>query len=208
MLAPVQWTGLDVTSIIQSMDPRAIQTNSRSYRWEDFLELGEDDLRELIDGELLEVEVPTKLHEWIVSFLIAELVVWSRVHGGLVLASGYKIRISDTRGVMPDVQFFRKGHEARGGDRGLESGAPDLVVEVVSPSSIRYERVVKLRWYSQIGVPEYWIIDPEQGTIERLVLDGESYRIAGALTEEDVLSPETFPGLSVNLKELFTLPGC
>lgn len=189
------------------MTSRASPEFRHDYRWPDFIQLAEDDLRELIDGELREIDVATKQHEWVVTFLAAVLFNWARVNGGLVLSSGYKIRIDDRRGVMPDVQYFRKGHERTGGDRGLESGAPDLVVEVVSPTSVRYDRVVKLRWYAQIRVPEYWIVDPEQRTLERLVLDGASYRIAEALTDEAVFAPDSFSGLGVSLEELFTLPG-
>lgn len=177
------------------------------FRWADFVALDEEDLRELIDGQLMEVDLPTKMHEAVVLFLGAVLFTWTRANGGLALASGYKIRISDTRGVMPDVQLYRKGREHLGGTHGLESGAPDLVVEVVSPTSARYDRVVKLRWYAQIGVPEYWIVDPDQRTLERLILDAGSYRIEDALTDEATFTPGTFPGISISLAELFTLPG-
>jgi Uma2 family endonuclease len=173
------------------------------YRWADFIALEEDDLRELIDGELLELEVPTKAHERIVMDIGYLLRSWSEEHGGLVLGSGYKVRITDRRGVMPDVQFFCKGHENVGGEQGLEEGAPDLAVEVVSPSSRRYDRVVKLHYYAHIGVPEYWLIDPEARTIERLVLEAGGYRIAEARGDEGVFAPPSFPGLSVDLAKLF-----
>lgn len=187
------------------MATRLATASRRRYRWTDFIELDEDDRRELIDGQLLEVDVPTKIHEWVVAFVAAMLFNWSRAKGGLVLASGYRIRISDSRGVMPDVQFFRKGRGRLAGERGLESGAPDLVVEVVSPTSVRYDRVVKLRWYAKIGVPEYWIIDPQEQILERLLLDGERFRIAESLVAPARFAPDSFPGLSIQLAELFTL---
>ena len=176
-------------------------------RWSDFLALDEDDLRELIDGELVEVEVPTASHEWVVSRLIVALSVWTDAHGGIVFGSGYKIRVRDDRGVMPDVQLFRAGHEGIIGDQGLEHGAPDLVVEVVSPSSRRYDRVVKLGWYASVGVAEYWLIDPEDRTLERLVLEGGVYQIATALEGSAVFAPGSFPGLEVQLASLWSLPG-
>lgn len=189
------------------MASEATSVAARRHTWSDFIALDEDDLRELIDGQLMEVEVPTKLHEAVVLFLGAVLFNWTRANGGLVLASGYKVRISDSRGVMPDIQVYREGHERLGGEHGLEAGAPDLVIEVVSPSSARYDRVVKLGWYAQIGVPEYWIVDPDQRTLERLVLDRGSYRIAAALTDDATFAPDSFPGVSIVLTELFTIPG-
>lgn len=175
--------------------------------WEQFVALDEDDPRELIDGELVEVEVPSKIHEWIVTCLVSLLWTWARAHGGLALASGYKVRITARRAVMPDVQFFRKGRESVGGDDGLTEGAPDLVVEVVSKASRRHDRVRKLEWYREIRVPEYWIVDPEDRTLERLVLERGSYRMAAALAEEAVFRPDSFPGLAIELAQLWTLPG-
>ena len=78
--------------------------------WRQFVELPDDDLRELIDGVLVEGEMPTKKHEWIVGTLVALLWNWARAHdGGMVFPSGYKIRVADHRGVRPDVVFIRKG---------------------------------------------------------------------------------------------------
>ena len=87
------------------------------------------------------------------------------------MVSGYKVRVSERRGVMPDLQFYRKGNDApRGQEQGLVAGRADLVVEVISPPSRRYDRVTKLRYYAELGVPEYWIVDPDAKTVEDLVL--------------------------------------
>src|SRR3989442_540683 len=118
--------------------PRAAE----AWTWEDFVLLPDDDRRELIDGELVDVEVPTKEHEHVVSLLIFFLVGWARPrHAGIILASGYKVRVSQHRGVMPDVQFYRADNPNQPGDQGLEAGRPDLAVEVMSPGSGRHDRV-------------------------------------------------------------------
>jgi Uma2 family endonuclease len=175
------------------------------YTWDDFVSLDEDDLRELIDGELVEVEVPTGRHEDIVVLLGYFLTAWAQAgHGGRARGSGYKVRISERRGVMPDLQFYRRGNDAaRDQDHGLVLGSPDLVVEILSPSSRRYDRVTKLRWYLQLGVPEYWLVDPETRTLERLVLRDGVYVITAALAESEVLRPDTFDGLEIPLATLW-----
>jgi len=174
------------------------------YTWDDFIALDEDDLRELIDGELVEVEVPTDAHEGIVPMLSYYLVGWSFAHGGgRTLGSGYKVRIAERRGVMPDLQFFRLGNEPRDQQQGLVRGHPDLVVEIVSPSSIRYDRVIKMRWYASIGTPEYWIVDPQARTLERLTLAGDLYAIADALEGDAVFRPASFEGLEIPLGRLW-----
>ncbi|HEY2517053.1 MAG TPA: Uma2 family endonuclease [Polyangiaceae bacterium] len=176
-----------------------------SYTWEDFVALEEDDLRELIDGELVEVEVPNQTHEHIVAGLCFFLRAWVEAgNGGRVLASGYKVRVSDRRGVMPDVQFYARGNRAlETQEDGLASGRPDLVVEIVSPSSRRYDRVTKLRWYAQLGVPEYWLVDGAARTLERLVLRDGAYVIADALADAETFRPRTFEGLAIPLPKLW-----
>ena len=174
------------------------------YTWDDFVALHEDDLRELIDGELVEVEVPTKAHERI-AFLIAYwLEAWAEPRSaGRAMGSGYKVRVTDRRGVMPDVQFFRTGNFPRGQQQGLVEGHPDLVVEVCAPSSVSYDRVTKLAWYAALGVPEFWIVDPAARTLERLVLHDARYTIADAMTGPVVFRPESFEGLELHLAKLW-----
>jgi Uma2 family endonuclease len=179
---------------------------SAPYTWDDFVALGEDDLRELIDGELVEVEVPKRQHERIVARLCFFLTGWADAgHGGEALSSGYKVRISERRGVMPDVQFYARGNENEPLEQedGLVRGRPDLVVEVVSPSSQRYDRVTKLRWYAQLGVPEYWLVDGGARTLEQLVLRDGHYLIAASLAEEETFRPGSFEGLEIPLLKLW-----
>ena len=186
--------------------PASETSASARYTWDDFIALDEDDLRELIDGELVEVEVPTVNHERVVRELVIELGLWCRKHGGEVLPSGYKVRVSPRSGVMPDVQLYRKGNEITPDQKqGLVRGRADLAIEVVSPSSRRYDRVKKLRWYAQLGVPEYWMADPEERTLERLVLREGAYVIVASLDgDEDVLRPESFEGLEIPLATLWS----
>jgi Uma2 family endonuclease len=178
---------------------------SAPFTWDDFVALEEDDLRELIDGELVEVEASTWNHEKIVGWLVFFLRAWAEGgRGGHVIPSGYKVRISERRGVMPDVQFYRRENDvAADQQQGLASGRPDLVVEVISPNSTRYDRVTKLRYYSQLGVPEYWLVDPQAGTLERLALREGSYVIAGSFADSETFRPESFEGLEIPLKKLW-----
>jgi Uma2 family endonuclease len=105
---------------------------------------------------------------------------------------------------MPDIQFYREANvSARQQQGGLVEGRPDLVVEIVSPSSQRYDRVTKLRWYAQREVPEYWLVDPQARTLERLVLREGSYVIAASLADDETFRPESFDGLEIPLVKLW-----
>lgn len=191
-------------STIRAMAPEADRLPAGPHRWQDFLALDEDDLRELVDGHFLEIEVPNEFHEWVVTWLVTNLTVWAHPRGaGFAFASGYKVRIRKDRGVMPDVQFYR-GRRGRLPLRGLHRGAPDLAVEVVSPSSRRWDRVVKLGWYASIGTPEYWIVDPTTRTLERFLLSsGGTLEPAGHYLHDDLFAPESFPELVIDLSQLW-----
>lgn len=181
--------------------PEALQAN---YRWSDFIALPDDDRRELIDGRLEELDLPTKLHEQIVHLLQYWLRGWAEKHGGFeVLGSGYKVRISDRSGAMPDVQVFTEAAYERAEEAGLESGHPQLAVEVISPTSKAHDRLTKLDWYASIGVPEYWLVDPEAKTIECFRLDRKTYRAVQHAAEDEIFRPRSFKGLKIPLARLF-----
>ncbi len=178
------------------------------YTWDDFVALPEDDLRELVDGQLLEMELPTDLHERIVMLLGFFLIGWARPRrAGEVFGSGYKVRVDANRGIMPDLQFYRRSNLSVVGRQGVTEGRPDLAVEVVSPSSVRHDRVTKLNWYLSLGVPEYWLVNPEAQTLERLILtEGGHYTITHSLSGADVFRPDSFEGLEIPLAELWAAP--
>ncbi|MEW5739672.1 MAG: Uma2 family endonuclease [Myxococcota bacterium] len=174
--------------------------------WSAFVALPEHDRRELIQGRLVEIDMPTYVHEHIVATVIHYLMAWRRAGGGgHVLGSGYKIRIRDDQGFIPDVQYFRSGRVVP--DQGLSEGAPDLVLEVVSPSSARFDQVEKLNGYASIGTAEYWLINPETRTVHRFVLGSAGHFIVeDALEGEAVFQPASFRGLELPLAELWNPP--
>src|SRR5437868_2415870 len=122
----------------------------RAYTWDDFIALPDDDHRELIDGELVEVEVPGYAHEYLVLRLGFFLTTYVERRGGAVIGSGYKVRIAERRGVMPDVQLFKRENipDVDRDEQGLAHGRPDLAIEIMSPGSRRYDRIVKLEYYA------------------------------------------------------------
>lgn len=179
---------------------------ARATTWSEFIALPDHDRRELVRGQLVGLEVPTDVHEHIVAVVIFHLMAWARAGGGgKVFASGYKVRIRNDTGFMPDVQYFQPGRVT--GRQGLAKGAPDLVVEVISPSSVRFDQVEKLNAYASIGTREYWLIHPENRTLHRFVLGASNHFVVqDALEGDATFRPTSFPGLEVQLSELWTLP--
>jgi Uma2 family endonuclease len=179
--------------------------------WDEFVALPDNDRRELIDGELVEVEVPNHAHDRIVARLCQFLWNWADEHdpGASVVASGYKVRITKHRGVMPDVQLFRSDNPVLSDPKsevGVVTGRPDLAIEIISPSSVRYDRVVKSDWYMSIGVPEYWVIAPKHRILERFVARRGEWSKTDALDSKGTLRPSTFPGLEIPIGRLLDRP--
>jgi Uma2 family endonuclease len=139
---------------------------------EEWAGMDEDEPGELVDGRLVEEEVPSILHESVVSWLVIELGGWARPRRGWVFGSELKLGISAWRGRKPDVSMYLPGAKLRGRDS-LSRIPPDVVIEVASPNprDVRRDRVEKVREYSEFGVRFYWLINPDARTLEILELD-------------------------------------
>ncbi len=175
--------------------------------WNDFIRLPDDDRRELIDGRLIELEMPRKLHEWIVMLLGHYLTTWALKTGaGLVLGPAYKVRINERRGVMPDIQLLSHETFENAPDSGLDNAHPELVVEIISPSSKSYDRITKREYYAALGVPEYWIVDCDAKKLERLVLGVGGYHTAQTASGNAVFKPTGFKGLKIPLAQMWSPP--
>lgn len=82
-------------------------------------------------------------------------------------------------------------------------GPPALVVEILSPSTSRKDRLSESRVYQQAGVPHYWLINPEEKTMECLALKDDLYAIVAGGVDDDVVEPPSFSGLSIELRKLW-----
>ncbi len=134
---------------------------NRVYTADDYWNLPDGVRAELIDGELYDMAPPSPTHQLLVTGLATDFTIYVRQHDGTckVMASPVAVNLdaNDTTWVEPDVVVVCDPRKIS--DRGVE-GAPDLVVEVTSPSNSGMDYVTKLVRYKQAGVREYWIVDP------------------------------------------------
>jgi Uma2 family endonuclease len=114
-----------------------------------------------------------------------------------------QLREEESRTVEPDISVLCD--PAKRSERGC-LGAPDWIIEVLSPTTIRHDQIVKRRLYEQAGVKEYWVVDPIGRVVyvSRLGADG---RYAGAeiYGEPESIEPAAFPGLAIDLSEAFAV---
>ncbi len=195
-----------VPSEIVSQEPRGHEPDEGRMSIAEWADLPEDESGELVDGRLVEEEVPDMVHEIVVTWLVWTFRSWLAGRGGFVAGSEAKFAVAPRRGRKPDVSVYVPGGAVPEA-RGAVYTPPDLVVEIVSPTprDARRDRVEKVSDYAAFGIRFYWIVDPVERTVEMLEL-GADGRYAGALAAGQGRL-ETVPGcdgLVLDLDALWT----
>ncbi len=176
------------------------------YTYDDYLAINDGNRYEIIEGELVLTPSPGFIHQYIVAKI--ETIIRSFVEQnsiGTTLIAPFDVVLSESVVLQPDVLFISRERYHLITAVCL-NGGPDLVVEVISSSSGRHDRIKKSRLYRKHGVKEYWLVDPEAKTVEVLTADHRGWYQAGAYDEEDTLLSPLLSGLQVKLKEIFALP--
>ncbi len=175
--------------------------------YDDFVQFPDDGKRhELIDGEHHVTAAPNTRHQRVVTRLTGLL--WSFVQGrrlGEVFVAPFDVVLSDTDVVEPDLLFVSPARAADTLTDANMRGAPDLVVEVGSPSTRKVDETTKRRLYERSGVGEYWVVDPELDEVKVYRRAGDRFERVALLSAEqgDVLTSPLFPGLELPLTDVF-----
>jgi len=159
---------------------------------------------EVIDGVLIRDPSPSFHHQRISRRLqrILEDYFHETDPQGEVFNAPLDLNLSEYTIVQPDLMYLPGSRPAR--NNPVDS-VPELIVEVLSPSTSRKDRVLKLNHYQSSGVPHYWILDPEGGFIEAYeLLDGRY--VSMVRSAEGIFSHPSFPGLSFDIDKLFSKP--
>ncbi|RIK44752.1 MAG: Uma2 family endonuclease [Chloroflexi bacterium] len=175
------------------------------WTYEDFLKLPDDGRRyEVIEGVLYVANAPNADHHFVVteaSRLIGNFVIERQL--GRVLVAPFEVHLAErSRPVQPDLLFVRAERWPKG-QVAFFDGAPDLIVEIVSLSSVRTDRVVKFTAYENAGVPEYWIANPHTRTVEVYTLSNGEYALLGEYTGDEHLQSLLLAGIDIVTSTLF-----
>ena len=174
------------------------------HTYADYCLTPDDERYELLDGELVMSPSPRLPHQEICMELGALLHLFVKTRGlGRVYSAPCDVVLSETDVVQPDLLFVanERAHILFDGDN--VQGAPDLVVEILSPSTAERDRTVKRALYAQYGVQEYWLVDPDTKTVTVLVLDAGAFAEVACHGAGQTLTSPTLPGFTVNLNDLF-----
>lgn len=172
--------------------------------YEDYVQLPNDGKRyEILGGELSVTPARSTKHQ-VASANLFKLV--SRYTDdnklGRLLYAPIDLILESTSILQPDLVFIANARQSIITERAIE-GVPDLVVEILSPATTRTDRITKAQIYARHKVPAYWIVDPDQESLEIYFLDGDGYRLTATLQGEKPQSVPPFSDLKLSAKEIF-----
>jgi len=180
------------------------------YTYADYLTWPEDERWEIIDGIPYMQAAPTPVHQEILMELSKQFAVYLTGKPCKVYPAPFCVRLLEgdekknegiNKVVEPDISIVCD--KSKIDEKGC-NGAPDLIVEVMSPSSIKKDRFIKFNKYEMAGVKEYWIVEPEGKIASVFVLQGNNrYGRPDVYSEDDKITVSIFPDLIVDLSVVF-----
>jgi Uma2 family endonuclease len=183
----------------------ALAQEKSYYTYADVLEWDEDVRAEIIDGEIYMMAPPVRFHQDIIWELSGQFRNFLQGKSCKGYTAPFGVRLfplddqSDDTYVEPDMVVVCDSSKLD--DRGC-NGAPDLIVEVLSPSTARQDRVLKFRKYLEAGVREYWVVSPEEKTVQVHILDDGRY-VTKTYDETDEVPVTVLSGCVIALPLVF-----
>lgn len=181
----------------------ALLTGNKTYS--DYENTPEGGKFQLIDGEIQEMTSPTFLHQLIVqnlNFLFSAYVRTNKA--GRVLSAPMDVTLSPKDTVQPDLLYIDKLRYSVISEKKID-GAPDIVIEVLSPSTAYLDLKYKKDLYEISGVKEYWIVDPEDNSVEIYFNEANSFNRIQKSKKDGLLSSKILSGLEINIKDIFAV---
>ena len=169
----------------------------------DYMTTPDDKRCQLLDGELIVAPSPTTRHQTILARLSQALHGWvNSSQAGEVWFAPLDVVLSNHDVAQPDILFVSNNRSAIITAANIQ-GAPDLVVEILSPATAQYDRGYKRTLYGRHGVREYWLVDPDAETIEVLTESAEGLVLEATHNRGDTLISPLLRGLAIELEQIF-----
>lgn len=190
----------------------ALPLKKESYTFADCLTWPENERIELIDGEAVMMSPPSTVHQKISGELFRQLANFLEGKKCEVFSAPFGVRLFEKDGdspenvdtmVEPDISVIcdRDKLDCHGC-----KGAPDLIVEILSPSTQRHDRLVKLELYQRAGVREYWLVSPEEQTVQVLLFTNGLLLPYELYKKGDIAKVNVLEGCFLELEKVFPGP--
>lgn len=180
---------------------------SKKITVEDFLQMefeGEDAYYELINGEIVRKAAPSPRHQQASVLLTAQLVNFVLPRQlGKVFNAPIDVFLNEHNQLQPDILFISKENDRIIDYKDGIMGVPDLVVVVISPGSFVIDRFEKKNVYEKAGVREYWLVDPNNLSIEIYRNNGQQFEMTQAASEEGKVVSQVLEGFELDLQTIF-----
>jgi Uma2 family endonuclease len=179
-----------------------VAKQSRRWTYEEYYRLNDDQRYEIIDSNLLMAPAPDMWHQdWSRKLfrLFDRFVTKNKL--GEIFYAPVDVVLDGANTVQPDLIFVSSANKGIIQQRAI-FGVPDLLVELISPSSVRRDRYDKKELYARFGVKEYWIGDPANKTLEVLALKENHYDLHCCAEENGKLTSLVLSGLEFDLAEI------
>lgn len=176
-----------------------------SWTYDDYASLPDDGQRyEVVNGVLVMSPALDGPHQDAVLRIAHYLLVHVEFAGlGKVRVAPFDVQLSSKDVFQPDVFVVLNAHLSKMQKKKM-IGAPDLVVEVASPSTALLDRVGKYERYAKAGVQEYWIVNVETATVQVSVLEAGGYHSLGTFQGQQTLPSQIVPNLPVHVEQFFS----
>ena len=173
------------------------------FTYDDYLNTPEDKRYELLDGDLVALSSPEEFHQRVSILLGAKLVQFAVENSlGRVYHAPFDVVLSDMDVVQPDLIFVSNERADIITPANIQ-GAPDLVVEILSPSTAARDKTFKRSLYARHGITEYWMVDLTEKTIMILRLGERGFEVVDTYGEGEILTSPTLQGFTLNLDDIF-----
>lgn len=178
-------------------------TQKKNYTEEDYYHSPEDTRMELIDGQIYYQAAPSRIHQTISGELYTVINNYIKSQKGAcrAFAAPFAVNLSmdsDKTIVEPDISVICQRDKLT--DKGC-LGAPDWIIEIVSPGNPSHDFIFKLNLYSRSGVREYWIVDPRTETVLVYYLEQKEFSVK-AYTFNDHIKVNIYENFAINFQEL------
>ena len=170
--------------------------------YEDYANTPDDERYELIEGELIMAAAPNIIHQGIGKRLFRFFIIAEDRGLGWAYFAPVDVVLSDYDVVQPDLLFMLKENAHIITEANVQ-GAPDLVVEILSPSTAQRDWNEKRDLYAKYGVNELWIADPDTRLVWVMALRDGEYEVVGKYGDTQTFSSPTLAGLTIDLREVF-----
>ena len=181
----------------------ATQRSGTLVTYEDYRDMPDDERYEIIDGELIMVAAPNLVHQMIQDNIGRRLSPYVYDNNlGRVFTAVTDVLLSEINVVQPDILFVSRARASIMTYSAVR-GAPDLVVEILSPSNTQHDTVRKRELYARFRVPEYWQAESDALEVTVLTLAGEDYDVAGVYGMGDTLVSPILPGFVLAVDDIF-----